>query len=80
MTWTELKQVLTEPIISKEKDPLITIPFGILAAWLGITIYQRTGMSYGEYILWLIPVALVFTGVYILLILLLKKNRVKKDK
>ncbi|MBT2584227.1 hypothetical protein [Planococcus sp. ISL-109] len=80
MTWAQIKQLLTEPIISKEKDPLITIPLGILAAWIGITVYQRTGMSYAEYILWLIPVAVVFSGLYILLILLLKKNRMKKEK
>lgn len=80
MNWTQMKKLLTEPIISKEKDPILIIPVTIIAAWIGITVFQRTGISYFEYILWLIPVAIIISALYILLILVLKKNRVRNEK
>lgn len=79
MNWPEMKKHLTEPIISKRKDPLIFFPLVFLVTWVGTIVYQRTGISYVEYILWLIPIALVLSALYILLIAWLKKKRAKRN-
>lgn len=80
MNWPEVKKHLTEPIISKEKDPLIFFPLVFLATWVGTAVYQRSGISYLEYILWMIPVAIVVSILYILLVVWLKKRRAKYKK
>ncbi|ALS74981.1 hypothetical protein AUC31_06960 [Planococcus rifietoensis] len=80
MNWPEVKKHLTEPIISKEKDPLIFFPLVFLATWVGTAVYQSSGISYLEYILWMIPVAIVVSILYILLVVWLKKRRAKYKK
>lgn len=77
MSWPEMKKHLTEPIISKEKDPLIFFPLVFLATWIGTAVYRRSGISYLEYILWMIPVAIVVSILYILLVVWIKKRRAK---
>lgn len=79
MSWLEIKEHLTEPIFSKKKDPILFFPLVFLVTWLGTVVYQRTGISYVEYILWLIPIALVLSALYILLIAWLKKKRAKRN-
>ncbi|WP_404336566.1 hypothetical protein [Planococcus rifietoensis] len=75
-----MKKYLTEPIISKEKDPLIFFPLVFLAAWGGTAVYRRSGISYLEYILWMIPVAIIVSVLYILLVVWVKKRRAKTKK
>ena len=77
MSWPEIKEHLTEPIISKQKDPLLIFPLGILAAWIGTTVYRRSGISYFEYLLWMIPVAIIAFSLYFLLVVWLRKKRAK---
>ena len=80
MSWPEIKEHLTEPIFSKKKDPILFFPLVFLVTLLGTVVYQRTGISYVEYILWLIPIALVLSALYILLIAWLKKKRAQNKK
>ncbi|WP_146747871.1 SoxR reducing system RseC family protein [Planococcus maitriensis] len=72
-----MKKHLTEPIISKEKDPLIFFPLVFLATWIGTAVYRRSGISYFEYLLWMVPVAIIAFALYFLLIVWLKKRRAK---
>ncbi|MFP8782571.1 hypothetical protein [Planococcus plakortidis] len=80
MSWPEIKEYLTEPIISKQKDPLLIFPLGVLAAWAGTMVYRSSGITYFEYLLWMIPVAIIAFALYFLLIAWLKKRRVKNKK
>ncbi|MDE4084555.1 hypothetical protein PO902_05775 [Planococcus maritimus] len=80
MNWPEIKEYLTEPIISKQKDPLLIFPLGVLAAWIGTAVYRRSGVSYFEYLLWMVPVAIITFALYLLLIVWLKKRRAKNKK
>ena len=80
MSWPELKEYLTEPIISKQKDPLVIFPVAVLAAWIGTAVYRRSGISYFEYLLWMVPVAIIAFALYFLLIVWLKKRRAKNKK
>ncbi len=77
MSWLEIKEHLTEPIISKQKDPLLIFPLGVLAAWIGTAVYRRSGISYFEYLLWMIPVAISVFSLYFLLVIWLRKKRAK---
>lgn len=80
MSWPEIKEFLTEPIISKQKDPLLIFPLAVLGAWIGTAVYRRSGISYFEYLLWMIPVAIIAFALYILLIVWLKRKRQKSPK
>lgn len=77
LSWPEIKEHLTEPIISKQKDPLLIFPLGVLAAWIGTAVYRRSGISYFEYLLWMIPVAISVFSLYFLLVIWLRKKRAK---
>lgn len=35
MNWPEIKEYLIEPIISKQKDPLLIFPLAVLTVWSG---------------------------------------------
>ncbi len=79
MCWPEIKEHLTEPIISKQKDPLLIFPLGVLAAWIGTAVYRRSDISYFEYLLWMIPVAISVFSLYFLLVVWLRKNEQKAN-
>ncbi|ANU21404.1 hypothetical protein BBI15_15065 [Planococcus plakortidis] len=79
MNWPEIKEYLTEPIISKQKDPLLIFPLGVLAAWAGTMVYRSSGITYFEYLQWMIPVAILAFALYFLLIAWLKKQRAKNN-
>ena len=50
---------LKEPIITKKVDPYLNFILAFMGAMIGTTFYQSTDMSYWEYILWLVPFALL---------------------
>lgn len=78
MNWAQIKKDLTEPIISRKADPWLIFPLAVLASWIGTSVYRSSGISYVEYILWLIPIALVLSALYILFIVWLKRKRQRK--
>ena len=80
MNWTQLKRWLTEPIFSKKVDPFVFSPLAFIAAWISTIVYQKSGMSYFEYIVWLIPVLIVIVIVSVLLLVLVKSSRADNEK
>ncbi|MBX0315301.1 hypothetical protein [Planococcus glaciei] len=56
---TKIIRWLKEPIFSKKVDPFINFLLAFSGAMLGTFVYPRTEMPFWQFLLWMIPIAIL---------------------
>jgi len=70
---------LKEPIITKKVDPYLNFLLAFLGAMVGTAFYRSTELSYWEYILCLIPFALLLVLAIKAISSIWKNSRKKRE-
>lgn len=76
---TKMLKWLKEPIFSKKIDPFINFLLIFSGAMAGILVYPQTDMPFWQFLLWMIPFAILLVFIIKVLGTVWRNNRKQHD-
>ncbi|WKA51735.1 hypothetical protein QWY22_03795 [Planococcus liqunii] len=76
---TRMIRWLKEPIFSKKIDPFINFLLAFAGAMLGTLVYPKTEMPFWQFLLWMIPVAILLVAFLKVVGSVWKSNREQQE-